>query len=110
MKEVTTLDHVSSGRGQLAVGAGWFELEHLDVLGFEFGTPRTAGNKLEEALKVITGMLAGVDQGPGCAAARTPWSKPYFTSATVEDPTDDRRSAARRRRCASWHNTPTSRT
>ena len=33
-----------------------------------------------------------------------------LTGATVENPTDDRRSAARRRRCVWWHNMPTSRT
>jgi F420-dependent oxidoreductase-like protein len=58
-KEVTTLDHVSSGRAQLGIGAGWFELEH-DSLGFEFGTFTDRFERLEEALEIITGMLAGV--------------------------------------------------
>ncbi len=57
-KEVTTLDVVSKGRGQLGIGAGWFELEH-DSLGFEFGTFTDRFAKLEEALQIITGMLAG---------------------------------------------------
>jgi F420-dependent oxidoreductase-like protein len=57
-KEVTTLDVVSGGRGQLGIGAGWFELEH-DSLGFEFLTFTERFEKLEEALQIITGMLAG---------------------------------------------------
>jgi F420-dependent oxidoreductase-like protein len=57
-KEVTTLDVVSNGRGQLGIGAGWFELEH-DALGFEFGTFTDRFEKLEEALQIILGMLAG---------------------------------------------------
>ncbi len=57
-KQVTTLDHVSGGRAQLGIGAGWFELEH-DSLGFEFGTFSDRFSKLEEALQVIRGMLAG---------------------------------------------------
>ncbi len=57
-KEVTTLDIVSNGRAQLGIGAGWFELEH-DALGFEFGTFTDRFEKLEEALQIITGMLAG---------------------------------------------------
>jgi F420-dependent oxidoreductase-like protein len=57
-KEVTTLDHVSGGRGQLGIGAGWFELEH-DNLGFEFGTFTDRFERLEEALQIIKGMLAG---------------------------------------------------
>src|SRR3974390_184536 len=28
VKEVTTLDHVSGGRAQLGIGAGWYQLEH----------------------------------------------------------------------------------
>ena len=57
-KEVTTLDHVSGGRAQLGIGAGWFELEH-DSLGFEFGTFTDRFERLEESLQIIKGMLAG---------------------------------------------------
>jgi F420-dependent oxidoreductase-like protein len=57
-KEVTTLDHVSGGRAQLGIGAGWFQLEH-DSLGFEFGTFTDRFQRLEEALQIVKGMLAG---------------------------------------------------
>jgi F420-dependent oxidoreductase-like protein len=57
-KEVTTLDVVSNGRGQLGIGAGWFELEH-DALGFEFGTFTDRFERLEEALQIIVPMLRG---------------------------------------------------
>ena len=57
-KTVTTLDVVSGGRGQLGIGAGWFELEH-DSLGFEFLTFTERFEKLEESLRIITGMLKG---------------------------------------------------
>ncbi len=58
VKEVTTLDHVSGGRGQLGIGAGWFQLEH-ESLGFEFGTFTDRFERLEESLQIIRGMLAG---------------------------------------------------
>lgn len=57
-KEVTALDHVSGGRATLAIGAGWFELEHA-ALGFEFGTFTDRFEKLEEALQIILPMLRG---------------------------------------------------
>src|SRR3984957_14827619 len=57
-KEVTTLDHVSAGRAQLGIGAGWYQLEH-DNLGFTFGTFTDRFERLEEALQIIGGMLAG---------------------------------------------------
>ena len=57
-KIVTTLDIVSGGRAQLGLGAGWFELEH-QALGFEFGTFTDRFEKLEESLRIITGMLRG---------------------------------------------------
>ena len=62
-KEVTTLDIVSSGRAQLGIGAGWFELEH-DALGFEFGTFTDRFEKLEEALQIIIPMLRGERPDP----------------------------------------------
>lgn len=57
-KTVTTLDVVSSGRAQLGIGAGWFELEHA-AFGIEFGTFTDRFEKLEEALQVILPMLRG---------------------------------------------------
>jgi F420-dependent oxidoreductase-like protein len=57
-KEITALDHVSAGRATLAIGAGWFELEHTS-LGFEFGTFTDRFEKLEEALQIILPMLRG---------------------------------------------------
>src|SRR5580658_1728168 len=57
-KEVTTLDHVSGGRAQLGIGAGWFELEHQS-LGFEFGTFTDRFEKLEESLRIVIPMLRG---------------------------------------------------
>jgi alkanesulfonate monooxygenase SsuD/methylene tetrahydromethanopterin reductase-like flavin-dependent oxidoreductase (luciferase family) len=57
-KTVTTLDIVSNGRGQLGIGAGWFELEH-DAFGIEFGTFTDRFEKLEEALQIIVPMLRG---------------------------------------------------
>jgi F420-dependent oxidoreductase-like protein len=57
-KSVTALDHVSGGRATLAIGAGWFELEH-NSLGYEFGTFTDRFEKLEEALQIIIPMLKG---------------------------------------------------
>jgi F420-dependent oxidoreductase-like protein len=57
-KQVTTLDHVSGGRAQLGIGAGWYQLEH-DSFGIEFGTFSNRFEKLEEALQIIRGMLDG---------------------------------------------------
>ena len=57
-KTVTTLDVVSNGRGQLGIGAGWYELEH-DAFGIEFGTFTDRFEKLEEALQIIVPMLRG---------------------------------------------------
>jgi F420-dependent oxidoreductase-like protein len=66
-KTVTALDIVSSGRAQLGIGAGWFEVEH-DALGFEFGTFTERFEKLEEALQIILPMLR--DERPTLAGKR----------------------------------------
>jgi F420-dependent oxidoreductase-like protein len=57
-KMATTVDHISGGRLDLGIGAGWFELEHTS-LGFDFKTVRGRLEALEESLQIITGMLAG---------------------------------------------------
>lgn len=66
-KIITTLDVVSSGRAQLGIGAGWFEVEH-DALGFEFGTFTDRFEKLEEALQIVLPMLR--DERPTVAGRR----------------------------------------
>jgi alkanesulfonate monooxygenase SsuD/methylene tetrahydromethanopterin reductase-like flavin-dependent oxidoreductase (luciferase family) len=58
-KMITTIDHISSGRAILGIGAAWMEPEHIGY-GLEFGDrPGTRLKWLEQSLRVITGMLAG---------------------------------------------------
>jgi luciferase-like monooxygenase len=54
-KLAATLDHVSDGRAELGLGAGWLESEHASY-GFDFPPPAERVDLLEEQLKVITGM------------------------------------------------------
>ena len=51
-KTAVTVDHISSGRLVLGMGAGWQENEHV-AYGIEFGTFSERFEKLEEALQVI---------------------------------------------------------
>jgi F420-dependent oxidoreductase-like protein len=55
-KMTTTLDHVSGGRFNLGIGAGWFELEHRSF-GIDFKTVPGRLAALDEALRIIRGML-----------------------------------------------------
>jgi len=51
-KNVVTVDHVSGGRVELGMGAGWYEAEH-DVYGFPFGSPRSRMDELDRQLAEI---------------------------------------------------------
>src|SRR3954454_13128053 len=53
-KSVATADHVSGGRVELGLGAGWLEAEHR-AYGFPFHDTRTRMDVLEEQLQVIRG-------------------------------------------------------
>jgi F420-dependent oxidoreductase-like protein len=53
-KQVVTADHVSGGRVELGLGAGWHEREHA-AYGFPFLPTRTRMDVLEEQLQVIHG-------------------------------------------------------
>ncbi|HUC37868.1 MAG TPA: LLM class flavin-dependent oxidoreductase [Acidimicrobiales bacterium] len=55
-KMVSTLDVVSGGRVELGIGSGSVEQEHLEA-GFAWGTSRERGERLGEALEIITRML-----------------------------------------------------
>ena len=53
-KTVTTADHVSGGRVELGLGAGWHEREH-DAYGFPFPPVGVRMDILEEQLQVVLG-------------------------------------------------------
>jgi F420-dependent oxidoreductase-like protein len=53
-KSVVTADHVSGGRIELGLGAGWLEAEHR-AYGFPFHDTRTRMDVLEEQLQIIRG-------------------------------------------------------
>jgi alkanesulfonate monooxygenase SsuD/methylene tetrahydromethanopterin reductase-like flavin-dependent oxidoreductase (luciferase family) len=52
-KSVTTVDHISNGRVELGIGAGWFEAEH-ETYGFPFRTSRERLDELDRQLAEIT--------------------------------------------------------
>jgi alkanesulfonate monooxygenase SsuD/methylene tetrahydromethanopterin reductase-like flavin-dependent oxidoreductase (luciferase family) len=50
---VTTVDHISGGRVELGLGAGWYRLEHRSF-GFPFPPMRERMDMLEEQLEIVT--------------------------------------------------------
>jgi F420-dependent oxidoreductase-like protein len=61
-KTVTTLDVLSGGRGQLGIGAAWYEREHL-ALGVPFPPLSERFERLEETLQICLQMWSD-DDGP----------------------------------------------
>ena len=57
-KEVATLDVLSGGRFELGLGAGWLKAEY-DQAGIPFDAPATRVERLEEAVTIVKGLLAG---------------------------------------------------
>ncbi len=53
-KLVTTADHISGGRVDLGLGAGWHEREH-EAYGFPFASTRERMDVLEDQLQVVLG-------------------------------------------------------
>ncbi len=51
-KMAVTIDHLSGGRLEFAIGAGWSELEHI-MLGLEYGTAGQRIDRLDEACRLI---------------------------------------------------------
>jgi F420-dependent oxidoreductase-like protein len=51
-KQAVTVDHISNGRLELGLGAGWWEREH-DAYGYPFPGPGELVDRFEEALEII---------------------------------------------------------
>ncbi|MCW5889948.1 MAG: TIGR03560 family F420-dependent LLM class oxidoreductase [bacterium] len=82
-KMATTIDHLSNGRVQLGIGAGWFEREH-QAYGFHFGTARERARRLDEALQVITKLWD--EKHPTFAGKYYTLDRAPFAPANVQRP------------------------
>lgn len=57
-KALATLDRITGGRLDVGIGAGWYEPEY-EALGMTLPPPGERLARLEEALTIVTGLLAG---------------------------------------------------
>jgi alkanesulfonate monooxygenase SsuD/methylene tetrahydromethanopterin reductase-like flavin-dependent oxidoreductase (luciferase family) len=55
-KEAVTVDHISNGRLELGLGAGWFVPEH-EAFGLDFPEPRELVGRFREAVEVVDLLL-----------------------------------------------------
>ena len=51
-RQALTVDHVSGGRVEVGMGAGWYEREHREN-GFDFGDARTRFGRFAEQVEVV---------------------------------------------------------
>jgi alkanesulfonate monooxygenase SsuD/methylene tetrahydromethanopterin reductase-like flavin-dependent oxidoreductase (luciferase family) len=110
-KSVVTADHVSRGRVELGIGAGWFEAEH-EAYGFPFRTARDRVELLREHIETIVRqwtedervwpkpvqrphppLIVGGSGKRGTVSPAVRWADEYnTTAATVEDCRERRRA------------------
>lgn len=55
-KAITAIDHLSGGRVDVGIGAGWSQLEY-DAYGIPFPSVKTRMDQLEEGIQVLKGLL-----------------------------------------------------
>ncbi|HEV8714314.1 MAG TPA: TIGR03560 family F420-dependent LLM class oxidoreductase [Candidatus Binatia bacterium] len=55
-KALATIDHVSNGRLEVGLGAGWYELEHHEY-GLPFPAMGVRHDQLDEAVQIVRGLL-----------------------------------------------------
>ncbi len=56
-KSLTTIDHISGGRLEVGLGAGWAEREY-DAYGYEFPPMGTRLKQLEESVQIVKAMFS----------------------------------------------------
>ena len=110
-KSVVTVDHISGGRVELGMGAGWFEAEH-DVYGFPFLTARERVALLHEQIETIVRqwtederaqpkpvqephppLIVGGSGKPGTVEPAVRWADEYNTTGASPDVCRERREA-----------------
>ncbi len=60
--EAVTIDHISHGRLDVALGAAWFDAEHV-ALGIPFPSTAQRFDRLEDTLEVMTRLMSGEHVG-----------------------------------------------
>jgi F420-dependent oxidoreductase-like protein len=55
-REAITVDHISGGRLELGLGAGWYAAEH-EMYGIDFPPPRELVDRFREAVEVVDSLL-----------------------------------------------------
>ena len=88
-KNVTTVDHISHGRVELGIGAGWYESEHA-AYGFPFLTSRERLDELDRQLEEINRQWTTADDiWPKPVQQPRPWvivggrAKPRTVNAAI---------------------------
>jgi alkanesulfonate monooxygenase SsuD/methylene tetrahydromethanopterin reductase-like flavin-dependent oxidoreductase (luciferase family) len=113
-KSVVTVDHISGGRAELGIGAGWYEAEH-EAYGFPFPPLGERMSELERQLETIVGqwaeaenvwpkpvqqprptLLIGGSAKPRTVRAAVHWADEYNTTFATPEVARERRDAVRR--------------
>ncbi|ANC30260.1 LLM class F420-dependent oxidoreductase [Isoptericola dokdonensis] len=76
-KLATTVDHLSGGRLEFGIGAGWNEREH-EMYGLDLGSVRTRMDRLEESLQILRSLWT--------APTTTFHGEHYHLTAAVAEP------------------------
>jgi alkanesulfonate monooxygenase SsuD/methylene tetrahydromethanopterin reductase-like flavin-dependent oxidoreductase (luciferase family) len=83
-KMAATLDHLSNGRAELGIGAGWLEPEHA-AYGFDFPPAPRRVDLVEEQLQVISGLWQ--NEAPFSHAGRAyHLREAHFTPRPIQQP------------------------